>query len=427
MAKYTPSFVDVSGFNKALNEQIFRNAQLNLRREQLLDNEINQYQKMYTGKLRPVDINKFNDYYSEWSNLSKLEQRVRRSGANHREISKISMAKEMAKQKMDDLSNRSRAYGQLQLALGKLPKNNIGDTEQYQTTMNDISILDADDLDAKYGGIDKVPQVFRFNAAKFNPVNFNSAIASSLKSKPKPAEKYIPSMKDGKRFTQTRELSATDAAGNIIRAKLDVPQKQLNINVDPIANREAVEQASYDNLANKDYLKYYREDIINSANNQQDPVRADASSKLLNYAMTAYGKSSIENLTGEDLYAAKITMDGDLGVVYEDDYDALGDIYDVFRQRAGVTKDRLSIESMQQGLKNAKKESAVTKMNQIVTLFQKVASLGLYDDKIVNLLNKSAKDADIDYNFTSETLKAAAENRLNISDEIIKMITKGRQ
>lgn len=423
MAKYSPSFVDVSGFNKALNEQVFRNAQLNLRREQLLDNEINQYQKMYTGKLRPIDINKFNDYYSEWANLSKLEQKVRRSGANHREISQISMAKEMSKQKMDDLSNRSRAYGQLQLTLGKLPKNNIGDTEQYQTTMNDFAILDADDMDAKYGGIDKVPQIFRFNAAKFKPMQFNSAISSSLKFIPKPADKWTPAIKDGKPFTQTRELSVTDDKGKVVTAKIDIPQKQLNISADPIANRQAVEQASYDNLANKDYLKYFREDIINSANNQQDPVRADASSKLLNYAMTAYGKSSIENLSGEDLYAAKITMDGDLGVVYEDDYDALGDIYDVFRQRAGVTKDRLSIASMQQGLKNAKKESSLTKINQLISLYQKTSSMGLYDDKIIDILNNSAKDAGINFTFTKELLKEAAENRVNISNKIIEAIT----
>jgi hypothetical protein len=322
MAKYTPSFVDVSGFNKALNEQVFRNAQLNMRREQLLDNEINQYQKMYTGKLRPIDINKFNDYYSEWSNLSKLEQRARRSGGNHREISQISMAKAMSKQKMDELSNRSRAYGQLQLNLGKLPKNSIGDTEQYQVTMNDFAILDADDMDSKYGGIDKVPQVFKFNAANFKPMQFNSAISSSLKFIPKPAEKWVPAIKDGKLFTQTKELSVTDDKGKVITAKIDIPQKQLNISADPIANRQAVEQASYDNTANKDFLKFFREDIINSANNQQDPVRADASSKLLNYAMTNYGKSSIENISGEDLYADKITMDGELGVVYEDDYDA---------------------------------------------------------------------------------------------------------
>jgi hypothetical protein len=423
MAKYTPSIVDVSGFNKALNEQVFRNAQLNLRREQLLDNDITQFQRSYTGKLGPNDLNKFNDYFSEWTNLSKLEQRARRSGERPEVLSRISMASQMAKKKMDDFTGRSIAYNQLRTNLGKLPKNSIGDTEQYQTNMNALATLDSDELDARYGGVDKVPQVYKFNMANFNPVKFNSAISSSLKFIPKPAEKYIPSMKDGKRFTQTRELSANDAVGNIISAKLDVPQKQLNITADPIANRQAVEQASYDNTANKDFLKFFREDIINSANNQQDPVRADASSKLLNYAMTNYGKSSIENISGEDLYAAKITMDGDLGVVYEDDYDALGDIYDVFRQRAGVTKDRLSIASMQQGLKNAKKESSLTKINQLVSLYQKTSSMGLYDDKIIDILNNSAKDAGINFTFTKQLLKEAAENRVNISNKIIEAIT----
>jgi hypothetical protein len=116
-------------------------------------------------------------------------------------------------------------------------------------------------------------------------------------------------------------------------------------------------------------------------------------------------------------------MDGDLGVVYEDDYDALGDIYDVFRQRAGVTKDKLSIASMQQGLKNAKKESSLTKINQLISLYQKTSSMGLYDDKIIDILNNSAKDAGIKFTFTKELLKEAAENRVNISNKIIEAIT----
>lgn len=430
MAKYKPSFVDVSGFNKALNEQLFRNAQLNLRREQLLDNDITQFQRSYTGKISPNDLNKFNNYFQEWANLSKMEQRARKGGAGHKDISQISMAASMAKTKLDNFTDRSIAYNQLRLTLGKLPKNSIGDTEGYQNTMNTFASLDSDELDSKYGGIDKVPQVFAFKEKDFDITKFTNAIKSQLAFIPKPADKWVPAIKDGKPFMQTKELSVTNDKGKVIKAKVDIPQKQLSLSADPIANRQAVELAAYNNnntTINKDFLKKYKETIVSDSANQQDAIRSQEASKIINYAMSNYGKSSLEDLTGEDLYAAKITMDGDLGVIYEDDYDALGDMYDVFRQRAGVTKDELSIKNLQQGLKNAKKESALTKMNQIVTLFQKVASLGLYDDKIVNLLNKSAKDADIDYNFTSETLKAAAENRLNISDEIIKMITKGRQ
>ena len=64
MAKYTPSYLDVSGFNRALSDQLYRNAQINLRREQLVDSNIDQYLKMYTGKIRPQYMNSFTEKFN---------------------------------------------------------------------------------------------------------------------------------------------------------------------------------------------------------------------------------------------------------------------------------------------------------------------------------------------------------------------------
>jgi hypothetical protein len=293
--------------------------------------------------------------------------------------------------------------------------------------MNSLATLDSDELDAKYGGVDKVPQVYEFNAKNFDATKFHGAINASLKTIAKPAEKWVPAMKDGKLLTQTRELSITDSRNKKTTAKIDVPQKQYNLSTNPIANRQAVAEAAYDNIANKDYLNYFRKDIIASAADKQDPIKSEASTKLIDYAMTNYGRTSIDDLTGIDLYAAKVTMDTDLGTVIEDDWEALSNQYDIIRQRAGATKDQLSIQAMQNAIAESKKTTSIGQINGLFTLFQKVSSLGLYDDNVINLLNRKAKEFGYEGTFTKQTLIDAANNRLDLMDEIITSLTKGKK
>lgn len=400
MAKYTPSYLDVSGFNKALTDQITRNAQINLRREQLLDSNIDQYLRSYTGKVRPQDMNKFNDYFNEWSSLKRAEMKLRRTGGS--QLSQISMASNMAKQKLDGFSNNSRILGEMQENLGRMPKTNIKDTNQYQSTMADFAMLNADDMIAKHGGIDKIPQVFEFKPEKFNIASFQSGINSIMKTTPKQPISWVPAVDDkGQQMFEKEEFEISDDKGVPKKFSIDVPMKMYNVSVNPLSVRQAVSLNSEGNYSNKDFLSNYRDRVIQDASNQQDPTRSTEANDLISSAMRLYNISSVDNLKGEDLYAAFLTKNSDLGKVMQKDYDRLGDWYQMAQSMTGLGMTDARKKILANQVNNLKKNDQLRVINTIMNTMNTAEKLGLWGmddtgDAIIDVINQMAPDLKIE-------------------------------
>jgi hypothetical protein len=411
MPKYTPSFVDIGAFNKAFTEQLYRNAQINIRREQIIDKDIDDFRRTYNGKVRDIDRNDFNNNFQEYEKWSKLEQKANRGGYNSRVLSEVSSKRQQAKMAMEDVSNESIALGQLQKSLSTIPKAKILDTDLYQATMNDLATKGISEIKQKYGSIDKIPQIFKFKVDQFDIKDFNNAVKSSLSLISKPDNlKYVPAMKDGKRMTVKKEIKVKDIKGKEHKSTEDIPLKIMKFTSDPLKNRAAVDLAAKGVTKNLDFLNNYKNETVEKSTNAADAVSQKDASELLSFAMTTYGKP-LEDLTGIDLYAAKVTRDADIGEIYEEDYDALFDDISLIAQKLNLEQKSINIAESKNAIRNSNKMVLVNKLNSLLNLYDKGVGLGMYDDVFISELNEISKQAGSNIRFDRNSMETHGKNK----------------
>lgn len=417
MAKYTPSYLDVSGFNRALSDQLYRNAQINLRREQLVDSNIDQYLKMYTGKIRPQDMNSFTEKFNEFANVSKGFMKVNRSGAPGQTITNLSMARDMTKKQMMDFSDKSRKVGEMQKVLSGY-KNNVRDTEQYLEVMSDLSSMNVDELEQKYGGIDKIPTTFEFKKEKFNLAGLQNSIKALQSTRPKPPVLWSPVLNaDGSQKTEMETYEISDDKGGKKQVTLNVPLKQYNVSVDPNSVRQIVGTVSLSDFRNKDFFNSYKDEVFKLASSQQDPVMSQQNSELINLAMSKYGKNNPEELSGEDLYSAFLVKNSDLGTVIQKDYDRLDDMYKMWAKQNNISLADARLQSLNEQKNRAIKNDRIRAINSVMNTFRTATNLGLWGldgtgDMLIDLINEVFPGM-----VDRETLRDAIKNKRVIAEQ----------
>lgn len=423
MAKYTPSYLDVSGFNKALSDQLYRNAQINLRREQVADSNIDQYLRMYTGKIRPQDMNKFTEKFNNFSNASKGFMKVNRSGAPGQAITNIAMNRDIAKKDMMEFSDKSRALGEMQKVISGY-KNNVRDTEEYLGVMSDLSSMDVDELEQKYGGIDKIPTRFEFKKEKFNIGGLQSSIKALQATRPKSPKKPNPVLNpDGSQKTELDSYEISDDKGIKKQVNLQVPLQEIDLSADPISIRQIVGTVSMSDFRNKDFFNSYKDEVFKLASSQQDPVMSQQNSELINLAMSKYGKSNPEDLSGEDLYSAFLVKNSDLGKIVIKDYDRLDDMYKMWARQNNISVADARLKSLNDQKGRALKNDRIRAINAVMNTFRTSTNLGLWGldgtgDMLVDLINEVFPGF-----VTKKSLKDALENKRDIVNEEAEVIS----
>ena len=423
MAKYTPSYLDVSGFSRAISDQLIRSAQINLRREQIVDNNIDQYLRMYTGKIRPQDMNKFTEKFNEFANVSKGFMKVNRTGAPGQSITNLSMARDMTKKQMMDFSDKSRAVGEMQKTMSGY-KNNVRDTEQYLSVMSDLSSMDVDELEQKYGGIDKIPTRFEFKKEKFNIGGLQSSIKALQATRPKSPVKSTPVLNtDGTEKMEMESYEVSDDKGIKKQVNIPVPLKEIDLSVDPTSVRQIVGTVSMSDFRNKDFFNSYKDDVFKLASSQQDPVMSQQNSELINLAMSKYGKSNPEDLSGEDLYSAFLVKNSDLGKVVVKDYDRLDDMYKMWARQNNISVADARLKALNEQKGRALKNDRIRAINAVMNTFRTSTNLGLWGldgtgDMLIDLINEVFPGF-----VTKESLKDALQNKRDIVNEEAEVIS----
>jgi transcriptional regulator of met regulon len=426
MAKYKPSFVDVSGFSKALTDQLIRNAQINVRREQVLDNNMNQFLRMYTGKVRPVDMNKFNDKFMNFSDVGKMYMRANRGAGSRQNLSELSMAYQMAKKDMTDFSDNSRKLGEIQRMLSRVDRNKVRDTQSYNQTIENVNTNDVDEIINTYGSLDKIPLDFAYKPEKFNVAAFQNKINALGKTIAKTPVNWVPVLNpDGSQKTEEEIVSVMDSKGQAKSFKVNVPLKQYNISVNPNQIREIVGIASNSDLTgiDKDFLNNFKDQTLSAASNQQDPNEAMRNSELINYAMSKYGKNNPADLSGEDLYSAFLVKNSDLGTIIQKDYDKLGDNYGLAAKQSGITLTDERLKDIRLQRQSKKKNDDLRALNTVMNTFRTASNLGLWGmdetgDAIVDIINKTFPKLKI----KKSSLIDAIKNKRDIADEEAEVI-----
>lgn len=419
MAKYTPSYLDISGFNKALSDQLYRNAQINLRREQMLDADIDQNLRMYTGGIRIQDKNLFTEKFNQFANVSKGYMKVNRSGAPGQTITDMSLARQIAKKEMIELSDESREVASIEKMLAE-QKNNVRDTSLYTEVRSDLSTKNIYELKQKWGGIDKIPTRFEWKKEKFDESKLNASIKARQTQMPKSPIQWSPVLNpDGSQKTEIETFEIADDKGNKKQVTLNVPLKQYNVSVDPISTRYNMEIVSYgDNTgANKDYFNDYKDRVLNSLSNQQDPVISKFNRELVEFAMSKYGKSKIEDLNGEDLYSAYLVKNSDLGTIIQKDYDKLDDMYKMWARQNNVSVSEERLKALKEQRSRASYNDKIRAVNSVMNTFRTATNTGLWGldgtgDMLIDLIN------DIFPGFVDKkTLSDAIKNKTIIAEQ----------
>lgn len=395
MAKYTPSFIDVSGFSRAFSDAMYRQAQLNLRREQIIDQDIDRYFRSYTGKVRPNDTNRYNEYFNNFKEAGTTYMKLNKSGIAGADLTQAKQNFDIAKKQLDDFSNTSRTIGEMQKNLGRMPKGKILNTEQYWSTMSDLSNMDADDIVSKYGGVEKIPQTFGFVEKDFNFKGFMGDVKTGLSMKPKAPVVWEPVIENGKRVTEPQEFVLKDEKGKDYKATFDVPVLKYNVSVKPNDYLSAVEMASLTSTKSKDYLKYYKNKLIDDASNQQDANAAQMSKSVIDYAMNAYGKNKIEDLSGSELFAAKLAMQSDFGSITKPDWDGLGDLYSLYSKATGLAVNEQRKKLLNKQIAAMDEMKNVRNLNTVLSLIDKSQDTGFFGleggtgDYILDVINQA--------------------------------------
>ena len=392
MAKYTPSYLDISGFNKALSDQLYRNAQINVRREQMLDADIDQYLRMYTGKIRPQDMNAFTEKFTNFANASKGFMKINRSGAPGNAIANLSMNRDIAKKDMMDFSDKSRILGEMQKTFAGY-KNNVRDMEEYSSVMSDLSTMNVNEIENKYGGIDKIPTKFEFKKEKFNLAGLQNSIKALQLTRPKSPKKSNPVLNpDGSEKTELDSYEISDDKGIKKQVNLQVPLREIDLSADPISIRQIVGTVSMSDFRNRDFFNNYKDEVIKSASSQQDPVMSKENAEIINIAMSKYGKNNPEDLNGEDLYSAFLFKNSNLGKVVIKDYDRLEEQYKMWAKQNSISVSDARLKALNEQKNRALKNDRIRAINSVMNTFRTSTNLGLWGldgtgDMIIDLIN----------------------------------------
>jgi hypothetical protein len=108
MARYTPSFVNLSGATEALVNAYDRAAQIRLQQDQMMQAQIDDFQKNYNpNKLRDQDLPVFASAFKNYKEAALRYSRLNRSGAKPEEIAAASAIKDRTLNEMNDLYKKS--------------------------------------------------------------------------------------------------------------------------------------------------------------------------------------------------------------------------------------------------------------------------------------------------------------------------------
>lgn len=415
MAKYTPSYLDISGFNKALSDQLYRNAQINLRREQFVENSNNQFLKTYLGKVRDQDRVKFNQYFDDYKLAAKGFMNYNRSGTAGPELSNTAHSKDVAYKNMMTFAENSMKLGETQSNLGKM-KSSVRDRDKYWNLMTDLSGLDTDQVIEKYGGLDKIPTDFRFNEKVFNKKGFDSYIATQL---PKPGsnpEKWKPELNaDGSQKYLEETLVMKDKKGKDVNVSYQVPLKRYNHAINPMGIRAAVYNSATADTYARDYLDQVKDDTFAMAQNQ-DANLAGEYRGIIDYTKSLFGLKEDKDVGGEEIYAARLYKLSNLGDIVVPDYDKLDQIASIYKQQTGMELDAERLKAIKESGSSSDNSSNIRALSSALTLLEKSIDLGIFDldgtgDYLMNTLNDAFKGLNLNRNTTMQLVKKRNEIR----------------
>lgn len=377
MPKYVPSFVDTSGFVKAMNDEAYRNQALALKKEDALNKHADNFLSSYTNKIRPIDIPKFHQLWSDWKSTGTAYMKKNRENVATEELTATSLTKDDKFSQLGAFVEKSISWKGKQAAAAKIFKDGskIVDSEKYISAQDDFGTLTSDELDEKYGASDKFDlSQFDFKPEEVKIKALNDGIKSGIVNPVYNGIKKIPT------FNPNNPSARTTVARTIKHDKLsatfDVPQVTLVLGPDPMDMFSSVMRSSNNPSARETY-KYYHKTTMDGLQDQNPSVQ-QSSQAAVDKAMKMFKISDVKNITPEHLYASSLINEDMYGTVQVDDWSEVDDMLDRFAAMNKLKKDDLQMQKLRAEINKIQREDGITSLNKLLTVVGKSYSTGIF-------------------------------------------------
>lgn len=376
MAQYQPSYVDVSGFSKAISDAAYKAQQLAMKQDELMNKAIDNQFKMYSGKLRKEDSAKFDSYFSDYSQALKNYQRLNRRGGMSGEIREASEVAAEKKKMMLDFVDRSSKYGQVQLGMGKLYKDGgkLINKSKYNDVYSSLDKYDSDQLDELYGGVDKVPMDFELKKEDINPQQYFSTIRQYSR-----IGDLANNMIEQKKIDPATNQQVTRSVSIDGVGEVQVPIIEVIVGLSPSEARNAVWASSIPGTKFQDAPSLFLKDI-NDGLQSDNPQLKQQSQDLLNRAMQTYGIKDPSQVTGVDILAQSI-LDQSQQKIEVEDWRTLKNLESIIKGREAIKMSKAKLAMANKAFNDAKNNASLKQGQALLNFGKTLVESGLVYDK----------------------------------------------
>lgn len=383
MAQYQPSYVDVSGFSKAISDAAYKAQQMAMKQEEYMNRSIDNQYKSYSGKLRKQDAAKFDAYFADYSEAQKQFQRLNRAGGNSSAIRQSYDNAQESKRLMLDFIDRSTKYGQVQVGIGKLYKDGskLLNKQKYNQVYSSLDMYDADDLDKIYESPEKIPTDFELKKEDIDTKKYFATIKGFSKIG------NIANNKDEKdKIDPTTGQLATKSVTIPEIGELKVPIKVIRIGMTPQEAKNAVWASSVPGSEFTDAPALYLKEI-NEGINSSNPMIQKQSKDMLERTMATYGIKDASQVTGVDILAQSI-LDQSQQTIEVEDWSTLKTFESILAGRARLNMSKQKLELARKAYNDSKNQASLRQGQAVINFMKSMVESGLvYDADAQNFAN----------------------------------------
>jgi len=418
MAQYQPSYVDVSGFSKAISDAAYKAQQLALKQEDYMNRSIDNQFKMYSGKLRKNDAAKFDSYFAEYEQAQKQYQRLNRVGGRPDEIRKASELAAEKKSSMMNFVERSTAYGAYQMGLGKLYKdpNKLINRTKFNETYSSLDMYDADELDSMFGGIDKLPKDYDIRP---EDVDMSAWLTTAQKAS-KVGNLSSNTIKRPKINPTTGQQETRDVSIEgygtfklpIIQYKIGLTAQESLAAVD-VASMPGTKNAEAPTLAKKQL-----DDDLKSNN----PAVVAAAKARLDRTMSMYNISDPSQVTGRFILAQDISSKSE-STIELDDWSTFENIQQQMDRMEGRNMDKLRKKVMLKQLEEAGSDGVLKNAQKLATFLNTASSSGIiFEEQGRKWANDVIQSVNPGWTLSEEMINSMKAGKIYNAEEVAKMV-----
>ena len=372
MPKYTPSFIDYGAVAKVYTDELYRNAQMQIKRNDILDKRFDTEYKMYSGKLRKQDLAEFDSKFAQYQMAAKGYQKANRG--NGFNVSGASAS-------VGDARNAMLGYVQESAKLGEYGKNlskyrteakNLIDRDLLDATLMDASTMTTDEFKTKYESIEKAPSPadLVWQPKKFNVPQYHQDISKTLFFKPSSSLNIMPAFDDKglpKTMGFTFNVNGVDKTYQV-----PVMSVMANPNADEVLSK--VSATSYD-YNTDNFLKWNKDQIMADSQDQTNPAVATQAGKVLGFAAKIY-KTDVASLTPQQIYAASFINPDRPSSFEVPDFKYLNQQMKAEMFELNKKKANKALEKLQKDINQSQSEFGIKTAQKYVGLYKGLQEIG---------------------------------------------------